>query len=203
MTLDILAYVAACVLLIVTPGPGVLSVAGVGSGYGFARGSRYLWGLCIGNAIVALAVASGIAAAVFSIPYVRESLLAVSVAYMLYLAAKIAFAGSKVGFIEATRAPALRDGLFLQIVNPKAYVANSPLFSGFALFPGHIVIETAVKFVIWVAIWVPVHFAWLFAGVMLHKLNLSPSLQRLINIFMAATMLIVIILALFSGSNAV
>ena len=47
-------FIAACLLLISTPGPGVLSTAGVGAGFGFRTGSRYVFGLCIGTNMVAL-----------------------------------------------------------------------------------------------------------------------------------------------------
>lgn len=149
--------------------------------------------------MVALAVASGIAATVFATPYVREILLVLSVAYMLYLAAKIAFAGSRIGFIEAESAPKFRDGLALQAVNPKAYVANSVLFSGFAIIPDSILVETAVKLVIWTTIWIPIHFGWLLLGVTLRRMSLSAMMQRAINFVMAGTMIAVVLLALFAN----
>ena len=189
-----LAFAVACLLLIVTPGPGVLSVAGVGSGFGFRDGSRYLWGLCLGNIMVGILVVSGLAAAVFSIPYVREFLLTASILYMIYLAAKVAFAGSEVGFIKATKAPKFRDGLALQAVNPKAYVANSLLFTGFGFLPSNLTLEIAIKFLIWVAIWIPIHFAWLWLGVILKRMQLPGRVQRAMNIIMALSMLVVVAL---------
>ncbi len=195
-----LAFALACFLLISTPGPGVLSVAGVGSGFGFKQGSLYLWGLCLGNAIVALAVASGIAAIVFSLPYIREILLGLSICYMCYLALKIALAGSKVGFIEAEKAPRFADGVYFQMINPKAYVANTFLFSGFAFFPENVLFETLVKFGIWVAVWIPMHFAWLMIGIIIRRMNLPQRVQRAINIFMALSMLIVVALAIYAGN---
>jgi len=195
---EVFAFAATCVLLIITPGPGVLSVAGVGAGFGFAAGSKYLWGLCLGNFLVALAVISGLAAAALAIPYVRETLLVVSIAYIFYLAVKIAFAGSRIGIIEAKTAPRLFDGVMLQAVNPKAYLVNSLLFSGFGIFAGNIVLEMLIKISLWVAIWIPIHFAWLAAGVFINRLDLSVPVQRTINIFMAASMLIVVALAVYS-----
>ena len=194
-----LDFALACIFLIITPGPGVLSVAGVGSGFGFKAGSTYLWGLCCGNLMVATAVISGLAAAVFAIPYVREILLILSLAYMLYLAAKVAFAGSKIGFIEATEAPQFKDGIALQAINPKAYVANTVLFSGFSFMPEHLVSEVAIKLAIWTAIWIPIHFAWLMVGITLRRMNLPETAQRAINIFMAISMLIVVGLAILNG----
>ena len=75
----VLSFAAAVFLLIITPGPGVLSTAGVGSAYGFARGLRYVAGLFIGTNLVSAAVISGLAALVLGVPYVREALLFASV----------------------------------------------------------------------------------------------------------------------------
>ena len=92
---DILVFTFAVFLLLVTPGPGVLSTAGVGSGFGSRAGLVYLIGLFLGTNLVALAVVGGYAALVFSIPYVRWVLMTGSFGYLLWLALKIAIAGRK------------------------------------------------------------------------------------------------------------
>ena len=51
-----LQYAAAVFFLIVTPGPGVLSAAGVGAGFGFRAGLAYLGVLFVGSNMVGLAV---------------------------------------------------------------------------------------------------------------------------------------------------
>jgi threonine/homoserine/homoserine lactone efflux protein len=193
-----LEFALACFFLLITPGPGVLSVAGVGSGFGFRSGFSYLWGLCAGNFAVGMAVASGLAALVFSVPYVRTVLLFASVAYLTYLAAKIALSGSKVALIAPDRAPGFGDGFALQLINPKAYAVNTALFTGFALVPSNYITEVAVKVVVFNGFWIPIHFLWLGAGVWLKRLNLPDGIQRTINISMAAAMLMVVGLALWA-----
>lgn len=194
-----LTFAAAVFFLIITPGPGVLSAAGVGSGYGFRPGFRYLTGLFIGTNIVALGVITGVAAVVLSVPAVRNVLMVASIAYLLYLAAKIAFAGSKLAFIEAKSAPGIGAGLLLQAINPKAYAVNTTLFAGFPFAPDNLVFETVAKLVIVNAIWIPIHLGWLYAGATLHRLNLSESAHRTINHLMAASMLAVVALAIYAG----
>ena len=72
---------------------------------------------------------------------------------------------------------------------------NTTLFSGFAFMPGNLTGEILAKFVITNLVWVPVHLAWLWAGVALHRLNLAPRVQRGVNIAMAASMLAVVAIA--------
>lgn len=193
-----LTFAAAVFFLIITPGPGVLSIAGVGSGYGVRAGIHYMTGLFVGTNLVALAVVSGLAAVVLADPRIRDVLLYASVAYLLYLAFRIAFAGSKIAFITRQKAPGFLGGLALQAINPKAYAVNTTFFTGFAFWPSSFATETLLKFLIMNAIWVPIHCLWLAAGVVLHRLDLPRRTQFVINVFMALSMLVVVGLAAFA-----
>ncbi|MET1411485.1 LysE family transporter [Roseibium sp. HPY-6] len=189
-------FAFAVFFLIITPGPGVLSVAGVGSAFGFRQGANYIAGLFVGTNLVALAVVSGLATVLLANENIRIALLIASVAYLVYLAARIAFAGSRIAFGKAETAPGFLAGVILQTVNPKAYAVNTTLLTGFAFWPGNLAVETALKFLIMNMIWLPIHFLWLYAGMALHRLNLDPTVQRRVNIAMAASLLAVVALAL-------
>ncbi len=193
-----LTFAVAVLLLIITPGPGVLSLAGVGSAFGYAHGFRYLVGLFIGTNLVCLGVISGVAAIVLAEPGLRVVLTLISVGYLLWLALRIAFAGTRISFIERTQPPGIRGGLLLQAVNPKAYVVNTTLFSGFAFMADRPAVEMAIKLVILNILWLCIHVSWLWLGVTLRRMNLSPAAQRAINIAMAAAMLGVVALAALS-----
>ncbi|MDX5362146.1 MAG: LysE family translocator, partial [Alphaproteobacteria bacterium] len=104
-------------------------------------------------------------------------------------------AGAKIAFIHSERAPGFWNGLALQPINPKAYAVNTALFSGFAFMPDALMAETAIKLVIVNVIWLPIHLAWLWAGVSLRRLNLAAGTQRAINMGMAAAMLAVVAIA--------
>lgn len=190
-------FLSSVFLLIITPGPGVLSTAGIGSGFGFRAGLAYVFGLWVGNNLVALAVVSGLAAILFSVPWLRTALLLASSAYLFYMAAKIAFSGSKIAFIRSDIPPGFMGGLMLQGINPKAYVVHTTLFSGFAFMPENLTAEVAIKFIIMNIVWIPIHLAWLWAGVALNRLDLAPAKQRLINFFMAFAMLAVVGIAVW------
>lgn len=190
-----LGFAAAVFFLIITPGPGVLSTAGVGAGFGFAAGSRYVGGLFLGTNLVALIVVSGLGALILADPRVRTVLFLISFGYLAYLALRIALAGARLAFIEKARPPGAWGGIVLQIVNPKAYAVNTALFTGFAFFPDRYLLEVGVKFLIMNAIWIPIHFAWLWAGVTLHRMDLQPRTHRAINVALAASMMAVVILA--------
>lgn len=193
-----LTFAAAVFFLIITPGPGVLSTAGVGAGFGFKAGNRYVFGLFLGTNLVALAVVSGLAALVLADERIRIVLFVLSFGYLSYLAFRIAFAGSKLAFIEKALPPGIGGGVFLQIINPKAYAVNTALFTGFAFLQDNYLGEVLLKFLIMNAIWIPIHIAWLWAGIMLNRLNLSSRTHRAINAGMAMSMMLVVILAVIA-----
>lgn len=191
-----LEFAAAVFFLIITPGPGVLTTAGIGSAYGFRPGVAFIAGLCVGGHIVMALVISGVAAAGLAVPWLRTVLLLLSVAYLLFLAWRIATAGARIGFIDPNAPLGFWNGLALQPINPKAYVVATTLFSGFVIWPGAYTTEIIAKLVVFNAIWVPIHLGWLYAGVRLHELNLPHRTQRAINVGMALAMLAVVGLAL-------
>lgn len=190
-----LAFTLAVFFLFITPGPGVLSLAGVGAAYGYREAVRYFFGLFIGNNMVAFAVISGFAAILLSNPPLRTVFLFASIGYLLYLAFKIAFSGTKIAFIKAPEAPGFINGLVLQAINPKAYAVHTTFFSGFAFMPDNPALELAIKVAIMNAIWVPIHIIWLAAGVTVQRLELTPRTHLTINILMALSMLAVVALA--------
>jgi threonine/homoserine/homoserine lactone efflux protein len=196
-----LLFTSAVFGLLITPGPGVLTVAGIGAGFGARRGVQFIGGLFVGTNLVALCVASGLWAAVSQVPYLQNILLGVSLAFLLYLAFRIAFAGAEIAFNKAARMPGLVEGLFFQFINPKAYAVNTTLFAGLPLGFDDPLSEIAVKFMIINLIWVPVHFGWLYLGVTLQRLDLPARTQRRINYAMAISMLAVVALAVLAGSG--
>lgn len=196
-----LTFAAAVFFLIITPGPGVLSTAGVGAAFGAKAGTRYVIGLFIGTNLVCIAVVSGLTAALLADERLRIVFFAASLCYLVYLAARIALAGSKIAFIEKQSPPGIKGGLLLQAINPKAYAVNTSLFTGFVFLPDNYTVEILLKFVIVNAIWIPIHFAWLWAGISLRRMNLPHRTQRAINIAMALSMLAVVALATLSQTG--
>lgn len=194
-----LTFITALFFILVTPGPGVLSLAGVGSAFGYRAGWAYGTGLFVGSNMVMAAAASGFAALILANAELRIVFVLLSSCYLLYLAARVALAGSRIGFMEAQSAPGFWGAIVLQAFNPKAYAVGLFVFSNFPIWPQSLSVEIALKFILLNAVWVPIHIAWLWAGVSLRRLDLPPHVQRGINIVMAALLVIVVGLALWSA----
>src|SRR5215472_6436371 len=75
-----------------SPGPATISLTAAGSAYGVRRSAGYLFGIIGGTLIVLFAVATGITATLLAVPTMRTVLLAISAAYILWLAYHLATA---------------------------------------------------------------------------------------------------------------
>jgi len=196
------SFTLALILLMFTPGPAVLTAAGFGASYGFRRSVGFVIGLLIGANLVCLAIVSGFAAVLFSVPWLRLVLVAASFGFLLFLASKIALAGVKLAFISSSRPPGIIGGILIQTVNPKAYAVMTSMVTGFSYAPDNLGFELTTKILIANVIWLPMHLMWLWAGVRLHALNLSDRTQRWINVTMAGGLVLVVLLSASSFLTA-
>ena len=192
-----LSFITAVFLLCITPGPGVLSLAGTGAAFGLQHGLRYMLGLWVGHSLVSLVVITGLAAIILTEPFVRSVLMLICAGYFLYLALRIAFAKSKIAFIHMS-APGFATGLTLNLVNPKAYAVHTILFGGFVLYPDNFLLEVVYKQVVLNIIWICDHFLWLYAGFKITQLNLTKRRQNQINVGMAVSIIVVVLVSVWS-----
>ena len=188
----------AVLFLLITPGPGVLSTAGIGSAFGFRSGVRYVFGLFIGTNIVAIIVVSGLATVIFSFPIVRTICLMTSSLFFIYLAIKIILSDSKLNFLKSQDVPGILHGVILQLINPKAYIVNLTFYSGFAFYPTNFILEILIKIVITNLIWIPIHLIWLYAGVLFYELPLSKTTKNTVKYLMGISLILVVVLSLAS-----
>ena len=184
--------------MIITPGPGVLSLAATGSGFGWKAGVLYLAGLFIGTNTVLVFVVTGFKGFLFEIPWVEPVFLIISLSYLTWIAWRIASAGNKIKFKKSKNEPTFFEAIFLQIINPKAYLVNGILFAGFPLKNFSLQQEVLIKALIINLVWIPVHFFWLWLGIKLRQWGLNKGKQAIVNKVMAFCLLVVIGLAAFS-----
>ena len=195
------SYIIISFLMMVTPGPGVLSLAGVGAGFGWRVGVMYLIGLFLGTNGVALLVVLGFKQFLFEIDGVELTFLVLSLSYLSFLSWRIATSDNKTGFKETSKAPKLYEGIFLQFVNPKAYVVQGHLFVVLSLGISSYNTEILTKFLIVNSIWIPIHILWLWLGISLKKWSLASNKQVWVNRGMGLALFAVVILSAIMEIN--
>jgi threonine/homoserine/homoserine lactone efflux protein len=197
-----ITYIIISFLMMVTPGPGVLSLAGVGAGFGWKVGMMYLIGLFFGTNGVALFVVLGFKQFLFEIDGVEIIFLLLSLSYLSFLSWRIATSDNKTGFKQSLKAPRLYEGIFLQFVNPKAYVVQGHLFVVLSLGMASFNTEIIVKFIVVNSIWIPIHLLWLWLGISLKKWSLAVNKQIWVNRGMGLALFAVVVLSAIMEFNS-
>jgi threonine/homoserine/homoserine lactone efflux protein len=169
-----------------TPGPATISLTAVGSSFGVRHSLPYLAGIVAGTTIVLLAVATGITAALLAVPAMHALLLAVSVAYILWLAYHVATA-PPLSAQSSSDVPSLAGGLLLGAANPKAWLAIAAVFAAAELADAAS-IDAAAKVLVLTAMIVLINAGWLIAGASLAPLLRQPRRARMINVALAITL---------------
>lgn len=189
-------FILAALALTGSPGPNVLSLAATGAAFGARSGLVYMAGLIAGMVVVMSVVASGLTGVVLALPGARPVVTAMAAGYILYLAFRIATAPPLVAAGESARRPGFASGVWLSLLNPKAYAAMAALFSGFVLMEDRPLLDTGLKIALLVAIVTLVSTGWLFAGAALARLFRTPRLSRALNLAFAALLVVSVALAL-------
>jgi threonine/homoserine/homoserine lactone efflux protein len=193
---ELLAFVMAGFALAGSPGPATLSLAAAGAAFGARRGLGYMTGIVIGMVAVMGITASGVVGALLAVPGATPVITAAAAAYFAYLAFRIATAPPLTERSEERRPPSFSGGLFLSLVNPKAYAAMAALFSGFALVRERLALDAAAKTAVLLAIIVAVNTAWLFAGAALTRWFREPRTNRIVNVTFAVLLVASVAFAL-------
>lgn len=172
-----------------SPGPATVSLTASGVAFGVRRSLRYLLGVIAGTAVVLLAVAAGLTGALLAVPGLRPALIAVAVAYILYLAYHIATAPPLASAPDAAAAPSFAGGLLLGIANPKAWVAIAAVFVSVRLSV-HAAADAASKTLALTAMIVLINTAWLAAGAWVAPVLRDPARSRRANVVLATVLVL-------------
>lgn len=193
---ELLGFVLAGLALTGSPGPNTLSLAATGAAFGARRGLGYMAGLNAGMVLVMAITATGVAGLVLALPGASPVIVTIAALYFVYLAFRIATAPPLAQEAGAGRHPSFFAGVFLSLVNPKAYAAMAALFSGFVLVRGRLELDVAAKMGLLVAIIAAVNIGWLFGGAALTRFFREPRANRAINIAFAVLLLASVAVAL-------
>ncbi len=132
MTINFFAVISYALISIFTPGPSNISAASMAVVYGYKRTIHYQAGLAIGFFCVMLLSGWFSAALLSRLPFIEPILRYVGAGYILYLAVSILKASYRYSAAEDIPEPLkLRDGITLQLLNPKLIIFTLTLFSGF------------------------------------------------------------------------
>ena len=185
MTLDLLsALVAFAFVSSITPGPNNLMLMASGANFGFRRSGPHMLGIGLGFTCMIMLVGAGLVQIFDTYPISYSALKIGSIAYLLYLAWKIASSGpAKQGQSAGTPMTFLQAAGF-QWVNPKAWAMALTAISVYT--PDTTFWSTALVALIFGAINLPSVSVWTFLGLQMAKALTDPARLRAFNWTMAA-----------------
>ncbi|WP_314961174.1 LysE family translocator [Bradyrhizobium cosmicum] len=184
-------FLTAAVGLLGSPGPAIAALIAIGRARGFVGGLPYFFGLQLGLAIAAGLTATGLFSLLAAFPSALRVMTIAATVYLVYLAYKIA--SSPVGDSAKASSAAHASpaaGFLLGMTNPKAYLAFASLLASYTLIKDSAQHDAAAKWVLLVAVMIAVDIVWLYVGVFLRGLVLSPKGERVLNITLGSMVLI-------------
>lgn len=187
MTEGIIVLTMATGVLLGSPGPATLSLAAVGASYGVSKGAPYLFGILMGLLLAMAGAVIGVAAVFDQWPAAKWIIQLLGAAYLFYIAYKIATAPVLLGETAENDIPRFRDGLVLNLLNPKAYAAFFVLFSQFLVPFGNIPASYIITALVCFAVAIVVDSIWLMLGSAIRPLFSRPESARLMRVFFATT----------------
>lgn len=169
-----------------TPGPNNTMLLSSGINYGFYRTIPHMLGICIGFAFLLSVAGLGLVEIFESYPAFHQFFKFASIAYLLFLAWKIATSVAKdIGVVEPNSSHgqplSFWQAFGFQWVNPKAWSMGTTAITAY-LPPIDPTIGLAIVVVVFVLICIPSVIAWTLLGVQLRRFLNDPIRLRRFNI---------------------
>jgi threonine/homoserine/homoserine lactone efflux protein len=188
LTYDLLiALVTFCFATSITPGPNNMMLLASGANFGFARSAPHMLGISIGFVVMVALVGIGLGRLFDLLPWLERVLTWASLAYLLWLALKIARSGEPQSRNVARPMTFLGAAAF-QWVNPKAWGMALSATSVYA--PDHSLVAALTVALLFGAVNLPSIALWCLLGVKLRAFLSSASRLRAFNWTMAALLIV-------------
>jgi threonine/homoserine/homoserine lactone efflux protein len=195
MTLDQIA--ALCLFAFVaigTPGPNNVMLLASGANFGLRRTLPHIIGITLGMQAMLIAAGLGLGALLLAAPGALFALKAVSLAYLLWLAWKIAHATPPGEAGPQARPMSIVSAASFQLVNPKAWAMTLGAMAAYA--PGQNFGTVAVVLLIFASLGPPLNTVWTLLGRGLRRMPRNPRRLHAFNWTMAGLLVASLIPAL-------
>lgn len=179
-----IAFAAFAFVTVATPGPNNLMLMASGANFGFGRTLPHILGVGLGFSFMVAVVGAGLGRLFETYPAIHAAMKIASVAYLVFLAWKIARSAG-VGEGSATARPfTFLQAAGFQWINPKAWAMALTAVSAYA--PGREPAAILLVALVYAGIGLPTISLWVVAGREIRRFLTDLRHLRIFNIAMAA-----------------
>jgi threonine/homoserine/homoserine lactone efflux protein len=181
-----------------TPGPNNLMVMASGVNFGLKRSLAHVAGVCIGFTVMVLLVGLGLGFLFSAMPVLYPIIKYVGIAYLLYLAWKIANAGPVEDGSGASRPLTFIQAAAFQWVNPKGWTMAVGAVAAYAAilgYPFNMIVIAAVLGVTCILS----TLTWLSFGTLMRRFIRTPGAAKTFNVAMALLLVASVLPVLLEG----
>ena len=172
----------------VTPGPNNMMLLASGVNFGLRRTLPHMLGISVGHSVMVFLLGLGVAGAIHAAPGAGLVLKALSVAYMLWLAWKIAHAAAPGEGKAGGRPFTFLQAAAFQWVNPKAWAMALGAVAAYA--PSGSVAAVATVAVVFACVNLPSVTLWAALGQAIRRWLMAPGRLVAFNWTMAALLVL-------------
>lgn len=201
MSLAFASYLTFAASQIGTPGPANMALMATGARYGLRAALPFVAGVALGKQLVIWPVGFGLMEGAAQLPWLFEALKWACVAYICWLAWKIANLRLTPAE-QAAQAPGFAEGLLVHPLNPKAWAM---IVTGFTTFvePGTPTLQATMSIAICLlSLQIILHPVWCFAGDRMARLVAGTAREKYLMWTLAALTVASVFLVLFKGGTA-
>ena len=177
----------------ITPGPNNVMIMSSGVNYGIKASVPHWLGICLGFPLMVLLVWLDFGAVFDRYPHLHQLIKVVSVAYLIWLAWRIASAEPKAIEKGKSKPFSFIQAALFQWVNGKAWVMASGAVAAFTTVGGVYWLEVSVITAAFLLVAFPCVGAWLVFGAALRAVLTKPLFQRIFNICMAIILVLSVV----------
>ncbi|MEO3866378.1 LysE family translocator [Rheinheimera fenheensis] len=177
----------------ITPGPNNVMIMSSGVNYGIRASVPHWLGICLGFPLMVLLVGLGFGVVFERYPHLHQLIKVLGVAYLLWLAWRIASAEPKAIEQGKSKPFSFIQAVLFQWVNGKAWVMASGAIAAFTTVGGVYWLEVSIITAAFLLVAFPCVGAWLVFGAVLRKVLTKALFQRLFNITMAIILVLSVV----------
>ncbi|MCF6437722.1 LysE family translocator [Pseudoalteromonas sp. MMG022] len=190
----VLSLALTTALLLGSPGPAPLALAGVGASFGFRQGSGFLAGILGGLLVVIAIVAAGLGTLFNAYPTIKIVCQLAAAGYLCFVAYRIATAQG--GITSQTgQPPVFKDGFILNLINPKAYAAFLAIFANNMLQTHSPLLNLLLTATVCFLVAVIVDTLWMAAGAKLRVFFAKPKQAKRLRLVFALALVVSVMVA--------